>query len=467
MFRSSFATLLLGGISILYLTAPIAAQEVEEIEDAVAVFNQAQDLHEKGDLAGAVKLYDKAIMIEPLFPEAEYQRGIARLVLGKTSEAERSFRRAVELRSDWTLAMTSLGSLLVQTDQTAEAEKLLAKVIAIEPLNPPALTALVELRLKSKTAPDVYEGLLSQISVLTGKANPTASLWTARAALENALGQRVPARLSLNNALTIDPKNRPALFLTADIEIADGNIEKARAILARLENGLPDSDPIKYLRANVYAYDGKLDAALAQLNSIKSTYPGADGLLNRINASRTTSPVELEKVLAGKPKEPMILGRLCSMYRKDDPAKALVYCRRASEAEPGNMNHAVGFGAALVQAKEYDSAVEILKKILEIVPDNLTARANLATALFQLKRFTEAKTEFQLLTKAEPKSAGAYLFLAIIHDQSTEYLDAMENYQQYLRLAAPAENMLDIEKVNLRLPPLQKLIKGGKGKKYE
>ena len=85
--------------------------------------------------------------------------------------------------------------------------------------------------------------------------------------------------------------------------------------------------------------------------------------------------------------------------------------------------------------------------------------------LFQLKRYPEAKAEFQWLTNAQPKSAGAYLFLGILHDESAEYMDAMANYQQYLRLADPAENKLDIEKVNLRLPPLQKLIKDGKGKK--
>jgi len=41
----------------------------------------------------------------------------------------------------------------------------------------------------------------------------------------------------------------------------------------------------------------------------------------------------------------------------------------------------------------------------------------------------------------------------------------MANYQSYLRLADPVASKLDIEKINLRLPQLQKLIKEGKGKK--
>jgi len=103
--------------------------------------------------------------------------------------------------------------------------------------------------------------------------------------------------------------------------------------------------------------------------------------------------------------------------------------------------------------------------VLEFAPDNSTAHANLATALFQSKRYPEAKAEFRWLTNAQPKSAAAYYFLAIVHDQLEEYMDALANYQLYLRLADPAQNKLDIDKVNLRLPSLQKAIKGGKGKK--
>lgn len=460
--RRSLGAALLAGFSLLFLNTSSVAQGDDEQPDAVAIFNKAQDLHEKGDLAGAIKLYDKAIKAEPAFPEAEYQRGIAELALGNSGEAEKSFRRAVELRADWTLAMAGLGSLLVQEDQPAEAGRLLSKVIELEPQHPTALAALTELRIKAKAAPNVLQELLTKVTALTTKANPTVDLWTARAALENALGQRNTAKTSLSNALSIDPKNRAALFLRADIAIFDGDIARAKDILARLDTATTVSDSLKLLKANIFAAEGKSDEALEQLNLINPKNSAAADLRNRITAEHSTNPADLEKQLAINTKDPLILGRLCALYRRDDPAKALDYCRRAAEAEPNNVNHAVGFGAALVQAKQFDAAVNILRKIIEIVPDNSTAHANLATALFQLKRYPDAKAEFQWLTNAQPKSAGAYLFLGIVHDKLAEYLDAMANYQQYLRLADPVESKLDIDKVNLRLPALQKLIKAGK-----
>ena len=175
----------------------------------------------------------------------------------------------------------------------------------------------------------------------------------------------------------------------------------------------------------------------------------------------------LEAKVLRTPDDANALAKLCNGFRTNDPAKALEYCRRASIAEPNEISHAIGFGAALVQAKRYDDAVGIFRKLLTLAPEHATIRANLATALFQLKRYPEAKAEFQWLTDKQPTSAVAFYFLGITHDQLGEFLDAMANYQQFLKLADAETSKLEIEKVNLRLPALQKQIKNGKGKKTE
>ncbi len=445
-----------------FLAYPVFGQEEEQAEDPVAAFNQAQDLHEKGDLAGAIKLYEKALKIEPAFPEAEYQRGMAEAALGCPAEAEKAFRRAIELRNDWPMPMTSLGSLLIDRGEFIEAEKLLVKAVELEPQNAVALIALTELRINNKAAPAALEDLLSKVSVLTGKVNSTAALWTAKAGLEISLKKRQAAKASVARAIALDPANKNAAFILADIALSEGDLEKARDISARLMQ--TPTDEARLLRANVLAADGNTNEAVKVLDSIQKPGSSVAELRNRIATARTTNAADLEKQAEKAPNDPVVLGRLCNLLRRDEPAKALEYCRRASEAEPANPNHAVGFGAALVQAKQYETAVTVLRKIVDIVPDNVTARANLASALFQLKRSAEARTEFIWLTAAQPKNAGPYLFLGILFDESGEYMDAMANYQQYLRLADPAAAGLDIEKVNLRLPALQKLIREGKGK---
>ncbi len=434
--------------------------------DAVAVFNQAQDLHEKGDLAGAVALYEKALTIEPAFPEAEYQRGVAQLALGKTAEAERSFRRAAELRPDWTLALTSLGSLLVQTGQNAEAETILAKTIELEPQNSSALAAMVELRLKTKSSPAVLNELLAKVISLTSKANPTAAIWNARAALEFELGKREAAQLSLEDALRIDPRHVSSLYLAANIALSGGDVVRAKEIARKLDAVSPRAESLTLLKANIFMADGNYEGAAGLLENISASLPQAAELRARIAANRAAIPAELEKQLEADPKNAVALGRLCSLLRRDDPSKALDYCRRASAAEPANINHAIGYGAALVQAKQFDAAATLLRKLLENAPDNASVHANLATALFELKRYAEAQTEYVWLTTRQPDLPAAYFFLAITFDQTGQYLDAMANYQHFLRIADPVQSKLEIERVNLRLPWLQEQIKSkGKNKK--
>ncbi len=469
--RKNLSTLLLGSLALVaaffLMLCPlgISAQEEDERADIIAIFNQAQDLHEKGDLKGAAVLYEKALLAMPDFPEAEYQRGVAYLALGDTETAEKAFRGAVKLRPDWALAKTSLGSVLIRRGAREEAVALLQEVVNADPYNPPALAALTELRLYFRASPPVLKELLEKVLVLTLKANPSHSLWTARAALETALGQNDSARNSLGKALALDPTNKLALTLLGDVSLADGDIEKAREITRKFDIAPGQFGPADLLKARVHAFDGRFDEALALLDKIQGDSLGVSELRSKINTAKSTSPETLERQLKDNERDPAILGRLCNLYRLSDPAKALGYCQRASAVEPNNSSHAIGFGAALVQARQFESAVDVLTKIIKIAPDNSTARANLATALFQLKRYPEAMTEFQWLAKEQPRSAGVFYFLGIIHDQMSEYMDAAANYQQYLKLADPVINRVDIERVNLRLPQIQRLIREGKGKK--
>src|SRR5438552_4695625 len=144
-FRRWSISAFLIAVPILLFAACSFAQGGENPGDAVAVFNQAQVAHEKGDLSAAIKLYEKALKIVPEFPEAEYQRGVALLSLGKMDDAEKAFRHAVQLRADWTLAATALASILVQKGQFAEAEPMLTRVIDADPQNSSAFTAMTEL----------------------------------------------------------------------------------------------------------------------------------------------------------------------------------------------------------------------------------------------------------------------------------------------------------------------------------
>lgn len=449
-----FSFLAFGAISI-------HAQEDTEEDvsgEAVALFNKGQDAHEKGDFETAIKFYDDALKIIPEFPEAEYQKGTAFLSLKKNDEAEKSFRRAVELKEDWTLPAAQLGSLLVGKNQFEKAEQLLVKVIESDDQNPIAYSALTELRLKSKAAPEVLQNLLTKIQNMTSKTGATASLWAARAALENKLGDKKAAKQSLSRALSIEPNNNSALSERVEIALSENDFNSALADAKNLSKINSNSISSNILLARVYAASGKLSEATKILDALDQTNLDVIESKKKLTANETESVADLEKLSTENPKDASVLARLCNLTRVENPQKSLDYCRRASELEPNNMNHAIGYGAALVQAKDFDRAVYLLRRILQFAPDNYTAHANLAASLFQLKRYNEAIVEYNWISEKQPDLAITYYFLGIAHDTSKEYLDAMANYQKFLKLAKPEINQLEIEKVNLRLPSLQRLI---------
>ncbi|MBK9152729.1 MAG: tetratricopeptide repeat protein [Chloracidobacterium sp.] len=453
---------------LAFFPVNILAQEEPEkdVSGAVELFQKAQDAHEKGDLLEAIKLYDQAIAEVEKFPEAELQKAHALLSLGRTAEAEKGFRRAVEQRPEWSLALANLGSILVRKGEMAEAERHLKKATEIDDQNSLALSALTELRLKNGSKPEELRELLTLLKNLTGKARPTASAWAARGALESALGERAAARVSFDRAIELDPKNQYAIFTKASAVIDEGDTVTAENLIRRLETIAPDLAGLPLLRARLAYSEGRSSDALSILDGLKDS-PDAAALRDKIVLAQTDDPASLEALNARSPGNAQVLSRLCAAYRIPDPKKALDFCRQASELEPQNVAHAIGFAAALVQARAFEDAIRILTQLKASAPDNLTIRTNLATAFFQMNRLEEAKTEYLWIAEKQPSTAIVYYFLGITYDRLEEYMDAMANYQLFMRHADVEKNKLEIEKVKLRMPGLQKQIREGKSKKAE
>ena len=382
-------------------------------------------------------------------------------MLDREDEAIKAFQKSLQLRENWVLPMISLAQIHTSSGDYAEAEILLKRVIASEENNSAAYLALAEVYLKNKADSQTLNSLLVKLQTF---ADPDASIWTAKGALQRALGNSQTAKESITRALTLDEKNTFALSEMVELLLAQQKYDEAAASAKRLTELQPKSISAKLLLARTLAEGGKTAEALTLLDNLDRNKSEVIDLRKQIIASGSNDIDLLEKQFAAEPQNTVVLGRLCLLTRTQ-PEKALRYCRLAAEAEPNNLGHAIGFGAALVQAKQFPAAVELFKKLLPYEPENFAVHSNLAAALFELKEFSEAKTEFQWLINKNPGLAVAYYFLAIAHDNLAEYKDALTNYQKFLQIADQKKNQLEIDKVNFRLPILEKQIKQGAGSK--
>ncbi len=427
----------------------IAVAQTEDITDGesdpVKLFERGQNAHAKGDLNRALALYDAAIKLRPEFPEAEYQRGIALVSLNRESEAEKPFRRAIELRKDWPLPYAALGNLLARGGRDEEAEPLLRHALDLGAKDQVTLDALATVRLRARN----YGAALALAKQATEDGNATASAWALRGAIERYMGDKMAAATSFDHALQIEPHS---VTKEGDKEIS--------LRLAQFDELAGKTDEA----GRIYETFG-LRATARQAEGVVNVTGTSEDVAAANNEDPKVAGPALDRLISANPKNAALLARLGEVTRRSDPQKSAESYRRANEIDSRNPKYATGYAAALVQLRRFAEAAAILRRVIALAPDEYAAHANLALALYELKDYAGALPEYEWLASARPELAATYFFIATAHDNLGEYEQALDAYEKFLSRADLTNNKLEIEKTNLRLPPLRDQIKRGQGAK--
>lgn len=224
------------------------------------------------------------------------------------------------------------------------------------------------------------------------------------------------------------------------------------------------------------AQAGQLEEALKQYRQVLEAEPANNEARTAVAALmiKTGQGAEaigpLEALIQAEPNRADLRVQLAELYLARQPEKALEQYLAAAKLEPGQASHRIGLGSALVRLRRMADAVGVLRQALTMnPPDDVAyyAHTNLGTALFELNDFAGAAKEFLwVLDHQEDRTriAVTLYFLGICFDKLGDYEQALKAYEQFLAVAS-AVNQLEVEKVKLRLPSLQKQIRAGKGKR--
>jgi len=461
--------------ALLPLCATVSAQEAfgDDAADPVRLFERGQSAHSRGELEKALSFYEQALKVRPEFPEAEFQRGNALASLGRLPEADAAFRLAISYKKNWAMPYSALGTLLMRQSRDKEAEEMFRQALTVDAKEGVALRMLSEIRLRAGDA----KSALEFAKRATATTDAPASAWIGFAVAEKANGNKVAAKAALDRVLAGEPANVAALMERADLFTDEKNFELAIADLKAAAKLKPAEKAVASRLAYVLQQAGKSDEALevakaAGLEIQQPTGDGKGGVVGtpeEIEAANSSDPAvarkALEKLIEKNPRSAMLLANLGRSYRTDDPARSLDFYRRAVEIQPDAADYALGYAAALVQARRFPEAAHILQQVVKATPDNYAAHANLATALYEAKRYQEAIPEYQWILATKPEVAVAHYFIATSHDYLGEYVEALASYEKFLSVADATTNQLEIDKVKLRLPSLRRQIKLGEGVK--
>jgi tetratricopeptide (TPR) repeat protein len=329
--------------------------------DPIKLFERGQNAHARGDLEKALDFYEQALKVRPEFPEAEFQKGGVLVSLGRLAEAEAAFRRAIALKKNWSLPYSGLGALLLKQSRDTEAEAMFRQALTIDPQDTIALRLLADQKLRTGATKEALE--LARIATSAKDAPPSS--WVVLAMAERANGDKVGAKKILDQVLDDDPGNLAALIERADLSTEAKAYDAAIADLKTADKSKPGDKTILSRLAYVYQQAGRMDEANAAAKAAGLKVEPAAGA-GKTNVNGTPEEIEaansndpnlarpaLEKLIEKNPRSAFLLARLGASYRTDKPEKALELYRRAAEIEPNSPEYAVGYAAALVQARRF------------------------------------------------------------------------------------------------------------------
>ena len=80
---------------------------------------------------------------------------------------------------------------------------------------------------------------------------------------------------------------------------------------------------------------------------------------------------------------------------------------------PKDFDSIVELGNLNFDQRNYDDAINLYKKALEVRPDEMIVRTDMGTAMFYLNRFDDAIATFQELLRTDPTNAQALFNLGV------------------------------------------------------
>lgn len=474
----------MAALAVILLTGASAVPAQEQAKPAAALFDAGQQAHQKGELEKAIELYGQALKRDPELWQAELQRGAAYFSLNKLDEAKaallhtleqlKAFADAPELRQITARVYTMLGEIALAAAKPDEAEASFRRALEFNPQAARAQAGLAEVLLARNKPAEAVTAAQAALTAGDNRAATFALLGVAQT-LTRKYDEALP---SLNEALKREPKNALALRYRAEVLIAQNKWSEAIADL-RAAVTLEPNTRTRLRLAAALTQSKQFDEAQRLYQDVLQEDPGNSEARTALAAAMIESGkgaeaiAQLESLIKAEPHRAALQAQLAELYLPTQPERALAAYQAAAKLEPNQPSHQIGIGSALVKLRRFQDAVAVLRPLAaQNLKDDLAyfAHTNLATALFELDDFPNAAREFvwvlnyQSRRGNQQRAAIALYFLGICFDKLGDYEQALKAYEQFLALAT-ADNQLEIDKVKLRLPPLQRQLKEGKQKR--
>ncbi len=393
----------------------------------------------EGNLSAALSTLDKLDSNDAFTNFKSFHEALIADYLGNSIRAEAAYRKAYEQASTSLRVMQAFGNFLERSGRSAEALKIYEAFVDGGDRNPLAEEAAAGARIGRKPMPFIAtpgtgaaEALFSLASAMTDEPSVDVALLYAQLAL--SMNADRPVTLTLIGDIYEDI-HRPekaieayemtpagsALRSNAEIEVAVNlqRLDRKDEAKSRLE-ALIAREPANFdalvTLGNIHRNNEDYAAAAA-------TYDRAVALIGKferehwrvfyytgISYERQNQWDKAEKnfrrALELAPDEPMVLNYLgySMIEKKLNLSEALQMVKKAVELKPNDGYIVDSLGWAYYQLGDYEEAVTQIERAVELLPSDPIVGEHLGDAYWRVGRVLEAKFQWQHAKDNKPQA---------------------------------------------------------------
>ena len=241
---------------------------------------------ESGRLQEAQQDFDKAVALNPKYPEAHLNVGIVNFRQGRAEAALQSYDAAIKFKPDYGDAYLNRGATLLQTGRHAEAMADFDRVLQLRSNNEQVYLnrgmAYLKLGKLQEAVNDLDEAI---------RLNPNlASAYMNRGVVDAMQGHIESALSDIDKAAQLEPKNAEVYFNRGIVQGAAGHQQEALQDYSKAIELNPNYADAYVNRGALYMMSKRLPEAVAEFNRAIQINPNQENAyLNRGNISATQS----------------------------------------------------------------------------------------------------------------------------------------------------------------------------------
>lgn len=489
------ATLITEEIAGLYVQAGRLDEAVTEMEDrlkkdpkAVDALRVLGNIYARmiGDgnrinqdmLRKAIEQYQKIVEIQPTDADSWLFLGRLQRAARNSLEAEKDYRKALELSPDNEEAMTGLAMLYADLGDTKRAIEMLKQVADRNP-SQSSLTTLAQ----------AYENMrdYTNAALILRKAvelDPSDLDIKRGLAQDLILANRLDEAIAVYNEIAeADPQDPEAFLRLSQIYRQQRDLPKARQAMDRAKKAEPDNPEVRYNEVSLLEAEGRNADALVRMKDLadsteKKTYSAQErasrvvmlerlAILYRSSEQYPQAIETFQKIAALDPDAGarVAMQVVQTLREVKDFNRALAEAEAARKKYPDDKMVASIYASVLADTGQYDLAVAETKKLVSGDADR-EGLISLAQIYERTKNFSEMSKvldAIEKLSSGDEDKGTVYFMRGAMHERMKNYAAAEAEFRKALALDPDNASVLNylgymLADRNVRLEEAHRMI---------